>query len=296
MAVADFFDGFSPTVPSPAQTKSVALGQQESAAYSRLQENEKRLFDDIRDDVDQAFQRGLSHGYQDPDRVGALVGISKVTGGPVEADDALDEITIVGFFKAEPGSVAPVQATLTVGSGNSQNVFTARNPGNGSQQVPRGEGILLFYDDNDLEDQVLSIENAIITIDGRNYLAIVVHLAVSTGAVTTTAENMKDACDPADVAYNAAIGAYLSATNGGGNGTGLVAGFTEPKQLAGGSGGLYEVFANGSRAVPKSWNPTTSTIVAYVDGTALAADNVVNLSVLANGHLSTASVGVVSGT
>lgn len=115
-------------------------------------------------------------------------------------------------FRFTPG-VTEVKSSLTNGSTNSQNVFTSKLDGT--------EG-------DDVSVELINpgtTSSLAITVTGTD---ISVTLAYATGAITTTAAQLKSAIEG-----NASANALVSVTNGVGNGTGLKAALTKTN-LSGG--------------------------------------------------------------
>lgn len=288
MAVADSFAGFSPDYVQ--EPKSAVFEQVESKAYSRAPGEVVKLVKDVRQDVDRAFQRAMSAAMQDPSLASAVpIGVAWVDGTiSVAASD--NTLVLKGDFKAEPGHTSPVAAEATYGTGTSELTYTAKTPGNGNNDYPNGNRILIFHRDPLGNDESLAVTTALVELDGLKYRCIDIALATDSGGViTTTADDIAALTD-------AALLDWVSVASGG---AGLVAAQTigtEATQLEDGEGGVYDVFYGATGAWVKkqvtTWTDTAVTL-ADIDGTSgHTAGDTVMLMLVANGIAFIMSVAV----
>jgi len=286
MAVADHFTGFAPVAGT--EPKSAVLGQVESAAYARVGRQVEKVVTDLRGDVDDALQRGFSKLAQDPDLANAVpIGVALLDDAQISVAATDNTVIAKGDFKAEPGHASPAKAEVTIGAGTSALTYTARLPGNGNNDYPNGDRILIIHRDPEANNQSLGARTAVVELEGRNYRCIVIDLATDAGGVITTTADDVAALVDADMTN------YVSVVSGG---AGLVAGMADgaPVQLEDGAGGFYGVFISDFEGTWTWWPVVTWTDAAVtlvdIDGTAgpYVAGGMMAITLVANGIASTA--------
>lgn len=286
MAVADYFTGFAPLAGT--EPKSAALGQVEHESYARIARDVKIAIHDLRHDVDDAIQRTGSMFTQDPDMVDAVpIGVAMVDGS-IDITSATNTVILKGNFLAEEGGTAPVAGEVIIGTGTSAVTYTARTPGNGNNDYPNGNRILIFHSDPGALGAPLGARTAVVELEGRNYRCIVIDLATDgAGVITTIASDIASLAD-------ADLTDYIKVTA---VGIGLVAATATAVQLEDAEGGLYGAFISDD-AGAWEWKPVvtwtdTAVTLEDIDGTSgYVADDTINIMLLTNGIASFASVGM----
>jgi len=284
MAVADHFAGFEPVIE--LEPKAAVFEQVEGQAYNRAGRVIEKIVTDIRGDADKAFQR-LSSNLVDDDDFATPLGIALIDDAQISVAAADNTVILSGNFKAEAGYTSPVKGEVTIGAGTSALTYTARAPGNGNNDFPNGNRILVFHRDPEDVNQSLGARTALIELGGLQYRAIVIDLATDAGGVITTTADDVAALVDADMTN------YVSVVSGG---AGLVAAMTdgEAVQLEGAEGGLYGVWISDFEGTWTWWPVVTWTDTAVtlvdIDGTAgpYVAGGMMALMLVANGIATTA--------
>lgn len=286
MAVADHFTGFSPTIEF--EPDSNVLDQRESKEYARVGRHVQDFVADLREDIDHGLQRLGSRFLQDPDQDDAvLLGIALVDGA-ISAASSTNTVVLKGDFRAEPGLGSPVASTVTIGAGDAAVKFDANVPGNGNNDYPGGNRILIFFNDPGTPGAALAARTDVIELDGLQYRAIVIDLATDgASAITTTANDIVGLADAdmTDYVTPSAPGA----------GTSVVAATAEGVQMEDGVGGLYGVFVGHHDGTwiwkrVETWSDTAVTL-EDIDGTAgYVANDIASVVVVANGVAFSATV------